>query len=71
MTGRNTASRATDPATQDARSRAALMIVFAITLTVLALRLTDLDLPPGISHDARTLEDDRYRLPAGSGIRRR
>lgn len=71
MTGRNTASRATDPASQDARSRAAWVIVFPITLTVLALRLTDLDLLPGSSDDARILGDDRYRLPAGSGVRRR
>jgi hypothetical protein len=56
MTGRNTASRATDPATQDARSRAAWVIVFAITLTVPTLWLTDLEL---------------HRLPADSGVRRR
>lgn len=55
MTGRNTASRATDPATQDARSRAAWVIVFGITLTVLAIWLTDLNLPLGDSDDGRIL----------------
>ncbi|MDE0169364.1 MAG: hypothetical protein OXS29_07585 [bacterium] len=55
MTGRNTASRATDPATQDARGWAAWVIVFAIALTVLALWLTDLNLPLGDSDDGRIL----------------